>query len=581
MGKVIRLTEQDLHNIVCEVIKEYGAVWKNNDGNTSLSVDSDPNVNNNSYNKMNVDTRVFGTKDDILNYKANGHSKSLTDNYNSKKAALQTYYNVIEWVKNGRKGKPKYSKGLDTYTQTILDRRINSLPDNELINFIEKAIERTKLDNEIYANKFNRVSNSNETEPIMRYNVFNVPGTDIKCITLFTMSDFNFSDAIKHGSLRGNNKTNTITGDDISSKSSNKIQLTYDNNVKPNIAQNFSLDNVKDGHYKQQYPNGGYTSINQFIDKSVVYGANVLKKINYIPDFIVSAPSSSQFNNYFCINLSRKLGAEYISDFFKRNVVNVKLADGSDPQTLKEKGFTDSEITMFTSVVKNLAYNEINYLVCKPIQEFVKRHEEFFLTVPSQPNAEPKRGRMADKLTIPQIISVLCRISYTNALKEVGQDKYIEYITKVLTYTNDKNKIKQLPIDKMYENILKFSGIGKNKKIYNEYLNVCQQFTANLSLYADKLSEGFTPKYVENQFKITKLDKRFRGYLQNVYVIADKNMTGEMLQTRYQNAKFLIYDEDVNSGATLRLVVDALNEKLPDGKHQIICLANAYSNSGR
>lgn len=100
-------------------------------------------------------------------------------------------------------------------------------------------------------------------------------------------------------------------------------------------------------------------------------------------------------------------------------------------------------------------------------------------------------------------------------------------------------------------------------------------------VYADKLSEGFTPKYVENQFKITKLDKRFRGYLQNVYVIADKNMTGEMLQTRYQNAKFLIYDEDVNSGATLRLVVDALNEKLPDGKHQIICLANAYSNSGR
>ncbi len=581
MKKVIRLTEKDLYNMICEAITEYGAVWNYNNGNTSLSVDSNPNVNNNTNSQMAVDTRVFGNKNDILNYKANGHSKSLTDQYNSKKAALETYYNIINWVKNNRKGTPKYSDGLDTHTQTILDKRIKTLNDAELINFLEKAIERTKLDNEIYTNKYNRVSSSNENEPVMRYNMFNVPGTDIKCITLFTMSDFNFSDAIKHGALRGNNKTDEITGNSTDAKSSKKIPLTYDNGVTPNIAQNFSLDNVKDGHYKQQYPNGGYTTVNQFIDKSVVYGAAILKKINYIPDFIVSAPSSSKFNTYFCINLSRKLGAEYIDVFFKRNVINVKLADGSDPESLKEKGFTDNEITVFTNVVKNLAYNEINYLVCKPMQEFVKKYEQYFLAIPSNPGAVPKRGKMNDKLSIDQIISVLCRISYGTALNELGKDKYIEYITKLLTYTNDKGTTKKIPVDELYKNIIKFSGIGKNKHIYDEYINAHYQFTDNLEMYANKLTEGFIPKYVESQFKITKLDKRFRGYLQNVYVIADKNMTGEVLQTRYQNAKFLIYDEDVNSGATLRLVVDALNEKLPDGKHQIICMANAYSNSGR
>ena len=100
-------------------------------------------------------------------------------------------------------------------------------------------------------------------------------------------------------------------------------------------------------------------------------------------------------------------------------------------------------------------------------------------------------------------------------------------------------------------------------------------------MYADKLTQGYRPTYRETQFKITRMDKRYRQYLQNMYVIADKNMTGDALQKRYQNAKFLIYDEDVNSGTTLRLVIDALNEKLPDGEHQIMCMANAYSNSGR
>lgn len=582
--KTIKITEEQLkyYTEAKDVLSEYGAVWGNDNNNVSLRVDSDPNVNNNTNKKMGVDTRVFGTKDDILNGldgKTRG-AKSLTDHYNSKKAALYTLNNLIKWVKNGRKGKPKFENGLDSVTKSTLLKHIESLDDNELLNFLERYVERYTLDAELYINKYNRVNNS-DNDNVMRYNMFNIPGTNVKCITLFSMSDFNFSDAIKHGKLRANNKTDDITGNKTDSRLSNKIDVTYDNGIKPNIAQNFSLDGVEDGHFKQQYPNGGYTSVNQFIDKSIVYGASVLNSINFHPDFIVSAPSSSDFNKYFCINLSRKIGSEYIENFFKRNVVNVKFADGTDPETLKSKGFSDNEIMILTNFVKSTAFNEINYLVCKPMQDFVKRYEQYFLTVPSTPGSEPKRGRMNDKLSIDQIINVLCKISFGTALNELGKDEYISYITKVINYTTDKGKLKQINVDELYKNIIKFSGIGKIKRIYNDYLEAHYQFTDNLEMYADKLTQGYRPTYRETQFKITRMDKRYRQYLQNMYVIADKNMTGDALQKRYQNAKFLIYDEDVNSGTTLRLVIDALNEKLPDGEHQIMCMANAYSNSGR
>jgi hypoxanthine phosphoribosyltransferase len=50
---------------------------------------------------------------------------------------------------------------------------------------------------------------------------------------------------------------------------------------------------------------------------------------------------------------------------------------------------------------------------------------------------------------------------------------------------------------------------------------------------------------------------------------------------QYRNAKFLIFDEDINSGATLKIVIDALEEKLPENtENNMMCLVNAYSASG-
>ena len=114
------------------------------------------------------------------------------------------------------------------------------------------------------------------------------------------MKDFNFSDAIKHGQIRPNSNTDLLLNINKSDRDTKDINVYYDGNIKPNIEQNFSLYNVPNQHFKQQYQyqNGRYntseltatdlqrelnktktyTSVNQFIDKSIIYTAHALKK---------------------------------------------------------------------------------------------------------------------------------------------------------------------------------------------------------------------------------------------------------------------------------------------------------------
>ena len=113
--------------------------------------------------------------------------------------------------------------------------------------------------------------------------------------------------------------------------------------------------------------------------------------------------------------------------------------------------------------------------------------------------------------------------------------------------------------------------------------NILQQVLSLIQQYSQQLqSNGYKLRFDTKRFKITQLKKQFRPFLNNVYIVADKyiNQNGELFN-RYKNAKFVIFDEDINSGATLKLVIDALKEKLPENTdNNILCLVNAYSGSG-
>ena len=585
--KVLKITEAQYKTIInrLDIINE-GVDWsKNDNGSINFSINQNKD-NNSNKGKNSVDTRVFGTKDDILrgkiltkNGNESGTSKSLEQNYKSRQAAIQFYQNVIQYVQNGRKGTIEEVPGLDTITLNSVKKWFDrGDSDNKIIDACKKSLNRISSEATQTFMTYNRVSQSRNNSNVPRYLTGIVPSTNVKYISLFSMTDFNFSDAIKHGTVRQNGNTDQILG--IGEKDRRvdangnlaTIDVTYDGNIKPNIAQNFSLNNVQDKHYKQQFGlngEGGYSSVSQFLDKSVNYAAYALKQEKFSPDVIVSAPSSSKFNQYYCTNLSNKLGIPYITDFFKRNVINVRYANGED---LLAKGFSPKDIMEFESQAKNIAYNEIAYYVSEPIRNFLKQYEAIFNNISLQ-----KHSR--EKTSMKDVFDCTMIYAYKTIVNSLDNDLVSEHLCK--NFLSNQNKLYQ----KSYDSSHIFNEVSlriKTKigqKVFNQVLMQTKEL---IEQYSDMLKQrGYKLRFNTKRFKITAFKKQFRPFLSNLCIIADEYMNNGELLKRYRNAKFLIFDEDINSGATLKIAIDALEEKLPEqSSNNIMCLVNAYSASG-
>lgn len=585
--KILKITEAQYNAFIngVDALNE-GVDWsKNDDGSINFSINQNKD-NNSNKGKNSVDTRVFGTKDDILRGKIltkngteSGNSKSLEQSYTSKQAAIKFYQNVIQFIQNGRKGTIEQVPGLDTVTWNSVKKWFDrGDSDNRIIDACKKSMNRISSDATQTFSTYNRVSQSPNNDKVARYLTGIVPYTNVRYISLFSMTDFNFSDAIKHGTIRQNGNTDQILG--IGEKDRQvdangnlaTIDITYDGKIKPNIAQNFSLNNVQNGHYKQQFGlngSGGYSSVSQFLDKSVNYAAYALKQENFSPDVLVSAPSSSKFNYYYCTNLSNKLGIPYISDFFKRNVINVKYADGQD---LLSKGFSPKDVMEFESQAKNIAYNEIAYYVSEPIRNFLSRYETFFNNISLQ-----KHSR--EKTSMKDVFDCTMIYAYRTIVNNLDNDVVSEHLCK--TFLSKQNKLYQ----KSYDSSHIFNEVSLRirtkigQKAFNQVLIQTKQL---IEQYSDILKQrGYKLRFDTKRFKITAFKKQFRPFLSNIYIIADDYMNNGELLKRYRNAKFLIFDEDINSGATLKIVIDALEEKLTEqNSNNIMCLVNAYSASG-
>lgn len=564
-----------------------GVDWSRLD-NGMLNMSVNQNKDNNSNKGTNsVDTRVFGTRKDILNGKIlsksgkpMANSKSLKQDYMSKNSAIKAYNAVIDWVNGGRVGELVLPYGVDKKTELAINKWItSSFSDNRIIDACKKSINRIEPDYNRLTMTYKRVKGAKKNDKnVARYITGIVPNTNVKYISLFAMTDFNFSDAIKHGTVRQNGNTDSLLGIDKNNRETDNngnlkiLDIMYDNNIKPNVAQNFSLNGVKDGHFKQQYGlNGGnqYSSVAQFLDKSVNYAAYALRKEGFSPDFIVSTPSSSKFNEYYCQNLSNKLGVKYINDFFKRNIVNVRYADGED---LLSKGFSPKDVLEFESQAKNIAYNEIAYIVSEPIRKFIYSNENIFGNISVESHSR-------DKVSLDEVFDCIMIYAYNTIIQNLNEDNVSNHLVK--NFLKEKNKL----YSKQYDSKRIFNEVSfriKTKigiKIFNSLLSE----TMNLVLkYSDILkTNGYKLRFGLKKFKITSFKKMFRPFLSGLYIIADEYMTNGELMDRFKNANFLIFDEDINSGATLKIVIDALEEKLPEqNSSNLLCLVNAFSNSG-
>ncbi len=439
----------------------------------------------------------------------------------------------------------------------------------------------------------------NSTEPdkkTSRYISGIVPNSDVKFVSLFSMKDFNFSDAIKHIKLRPNGNTDKLMGITKKSRPKEKIPVTYDGGRHTTVGQNFSLDRVRPGHLKQQYQlKGGkyntselgaddlqrelskskYTTVNQFLDKSIIYASYVLKLENFRPDFIVAAPSSSKYNDFYCKNLSQKIGVPYIPDFFIRNVLNVKCDDGY-AEKMKAEGLSDKDIEDLENGVRGAVIREVLFYTYQPIKWFIQKYANIFKSIKS-----PKTGQTIPLTDVEEIILKhtfgVLKETFTNNGKATNLQK--ELITIFLSIKKyDKNYGSTRAIIANVYNLLRDRHFLKEfKQAIAASVKTLNSFSSLLKTRGYRLGDFNKGE----PYKITGFSKRHRRYIRHFYVVHNDHLVNGELPTRYKNAKFLIFDEDMNSGATLKLSIDALRDKLPQlPSTDILCLVNGYSAGG-
>jgi hypothetical protein len=598
MKKVI-LTESDLRYMIesamNKLIRE-GITYKSN-GNGTI----DASINSLQTDKANkeVDTRIWGSKNDVLygDGTLGKRSKSVAQKQANLEAAKNGYLKIIELLNSGADEiDPAIVNDIeDAQSKSAFMKRIRDFNEGEttaddMLIWAKNSYDRINLDKEISQNKVDRFSAlASDNDKDFRYDVGTVPETNVEFISLYRMNDFNFSDVTKHGQFRQNGLTDKLLGIKNSNDRSRedklygkgrgqlkRIPATYDNGLTPDVANNFSLNAATMApdaeHYKKQYGLGdeNYTSFTQFLDKSIIYAARVLKEVGYEPDVIIAPPSSSKYNKYYCTNLSRKLGIPYIDNFYERNVTEVRC----DEEGMRNAGMTESNIFAFKTKVKSEVAAEISLIVAEPMVKLVNAHPEQFSNV--------RKGRGVN-YDLSAIRTVLCQMSANALVQNLGAGNtdylYKQICFKLANKDFGGGTIKNPEIERQINDIV------HSRAIMREYQQALAEMHRLILAYEEKLmtEEGIKLNVASKKFKVTDFDKRERKFLSNVYVVASKNLNknGELFN-RLSNSNFLIFDEDMNSGATLKLSIDALLDKIPGhNSDQIKCLVNCYSSGGR
>lgn len=601
----IIITETQLNNIV-EGVSFYN-MKQNNQPLTGpyapigMHVDTDTtDVGNEG-----TDTRFFGNPNDIIYGDKTSKKDNLIELLKTTKMLKDFYEKLLDYYTNGQKGKfPELPNDISFQTKAAMRRaltKIQKAPDNIKENMIQnyismwaKAYNKWNMYYENYKSKYDNARNAQKLNLNIapRYSKGMVPQTNVEYYALFNIGSFNFSDAIKHGYVRQSSDEfdkllNISKGERATvstlGKGKNplaKLNVYYDDDDIEsakgyNTQNNFSVSNNQDHQRLNQQSKKDYSSVQQFLDKSILAANYVLTKENFKPDFVIAPPSSSSFNENYCKRLCAKINAEYIPNFFDKNATEIIY----DKEQAKRSGLTTTDIENFDMQINQAVRSEIGYICGRPIVEFMDNNAELFKNI----RLAKSSRQFAPFSLVKQIyVNYINDLVYKYLENNDDVDAIVNYIISAAKRLNieDTHQISGYDYDFLLSQIKKITNKhgGMLRDSNNTFRKVINEVVKTVKYYHSRLINGYKINFNSSMFKIVKFDMRFRPFIKNLYVVARKNFNkNHELLSRFNNAKFLIFDEDLNSGGTLKNVIDALTSTLPANYNEsanIKCLVN-------
>lgn len=569
----------------------------------------------------NADTRIFGDRTSNL-------TNLMQQKLNAQKK-INEYKSVIDALQTGNMDKVKSLYSLtEKEKESIMSMDLSDeISVNGKISSYQDKIDKLETNIGAYDAMWNQASSSNQairgergndlTDRITKYFVGEVPGSGgIKYISLFTMKSFNINTAMKHGEMntnietlspfikadrkdiRNNNKPRygyTTSRDYLEATGQRNVDVKFDNKAKgykfsngkrvdnqPVLNNLFSLNNIpndnqKYSHYRENYGLGnaddienndysnGYTTTHEFLDKSIMYASYALRKEHFMPRIIVCPPSSSEFNKLYCRRLASTINSEFIDDFFKQSPLTTKYnyeAMEADGVVLKELDKQAINAFAIGSVKQGM-----NAEWSKLINTFLSKKQGTLYKI------SKKYGTNVGDME--------------SDLKDYFKNQLYDY------FKERKNNTAQYISEYLIINLKSANFKKTNKTALNDFItgklnirdisDTLSQAEQLYERYAKELdSTGIRVSFSDKQYKITKISGRFRKYINDMYVVSTEELkkNGTKSIGFYRNSNVLMFDEDMGSGATLRLSLEGLrNFKNDMNSKNTMCLVNAFSFS--
>lgn len=428
----------------------------------------------------------------------------------------------------------------------------------------------------------------------LNYYKLKLPGTNIDVISLFNFNNFAGTEVIKANRI-------SMASDEMSKLYNQPkkgfLPTTFKGTENNRSPFDFEFNDDFRGSIKDKN-HINYGSAQHFIHDVMIHGVNVLNAINYVPDFLICVPSSSSFNSEFIDKFSKQIGTCKSYDaFMVKNWLGYSISD-KDIETIKrhlsylkytagEKAWDDTVNVMEHTIKRGIA-NSFLYLISEQMQKYLNIN-----------NYSEKELNLILQFCFSQILEGPNGKQLSQFLKGVKPNQttikykanfYIKNTTKdnkIFQYIYNKLNNKTT-INKVIENIIKESERSMLQHLPNKQ-NESKPIYIDLNKIEYKDSEvqmtslfwgGAMQKNSKTQSKIS--GQTLRPLMVSVYLVNEQEYVltkqgeelinelkmlentqlNEVEKVEMANRKIMIFDDDMDTGASLKLCVNSLQKIL-------------------
>lgn len=447
--------------------------------------------------------------------------------------------------------------------------------------FMSTILNHRKLNQEYEKNKVN------EKDRLSYYQAI-LPGTDVDIISLFSFSNFAGTEIIKANAIStAATPIENLYGKNPTEPDKKRVNITWEggDNLNP-----------------EDYFNNGESHGHKFIQLILSHAQNVLKKINYIPNFIICVPSTAKFNENMIKALAQKFGnCQSYEAFMVKNWLEYKMSD-EDKQKIEkylsyrkyQYGETEYEASVggFEELVSRAVgitfcrmvssyiekNNDImniinqcssqkgdvkqdllkNYILKLVLQEMCVQNEYFYNFINNNDNIRKNLNKSVQKY-IKQVDTNNIIASNIPEIAEQALVAFVDYLPK-----DGKNAVKPLQID-LNKIEWKDTGVQMTSLVASGH-----PITTNKDskLTATDARPLMVSVYIVNQQKY-ELTKDGQRLIQDLQAVPDiPGQLNESEKVEINNKRILIFDDDIDTGASMKLCVESMENILERYKIQ-------------